>query len=335
MDADTDLDVAVLGNVSTDVPYSTENEYLDAYERAGHRALGFQEGSHIVMRKLIDGIRRGDFDFVHWTRTKSLADNVGNELQWEMLRTAGRCGVPVIGVHLDIWISLPREEQIVTDPYFRGVDLLMTADGGHQNEWADFNVNHQWLLPAISERWLGLGTPRDEYRSKIAFVGNWRGQYHPEAEHRHQLVKWLGNIYGDDVQFWPKRGRHAIRGRELNDLYASVDVVVGDSYLSPGGRYSSDRIPETAGRGGYLLHPYVEGVNLEEADPFYYLTDPWEAGDWEMLRRKIDERLADAEPLPDSEYEQSIRAVGVNEVSTRHTYTHRVAEIVDAVKEMS
>ena len=84
--------------------------------------------------------------------------------------------------------------------------------------------------------------------------------------HRSRLVKWLRKNYDRQVKFWPEPNQHAVRGDDLTDLYASVKVVVGDSCLvpkpdgSPMTHYCSDRIPETLGRGGLLLHPVVEDV---------------------------------------------------------------------------
>lgn len=325
------LRVAVLGNFEPE--FSTENEYRDAYERNGVAVDTFQEGDPKAMVDLLGCLRDGTPDFVHWTRTKGLADRLGDAAQWEMLRTAGRAGVPVVGPHLDIWIGFEREKQIETDPYFRGVDLLLTADGGNQEAWESYGVNHRWLLPAISERWLGLGTPQERYRSKIAFTGSWQGGYHPEAEHRHQLVAWLQETYGDDVRFYPKKGQHAIRGRELNDLYASVDVVVGDSAVLPGkGFYCSDRIPESLGRGAYLLHPATEGIVDQEGGAFKRqdapLCDYWEMWDWAELKHRIDDELETGQWGTAEERQRR-----VDWIAEAHTYSHRVREIVDIMNE--
>lgn len=319
---DRQLTVAFIGNFEPE--FSTENEYRDAWERAGHLVVPYQEGDVGRLAALVEHLQSTDPpDLVQWTRTGGLAARVGNERLWEMLRIAGRHSVPVVGVHLDIWWGFEREREIPTDPYFRGVDLLMTADGGNQDAWESVNVNHRWLLPAISERWLGVGTPQQKYRSKIAFTGSWQGGYHPEATHRHELVDWLARTYGDDVRFWPKRGQHAIRGRELNDLYASVDVVVGDSAVLPGkSHYCSDRIPETLGRGGLLLHPFVEGIQ-EVFESFW-----WEQGDWSRLEHEI-ERIASFDIADDEHH----RRENVDHIAGAHTYSHRVREIVAALED--
>ena len=106
------------------------------------------------------------------------------------------------------------------------------------------------------------GFPLDRYRSTIAFVGSHDGGYHQEHQHRHELVGWLRTNYRNDCRFFPEPGQHAVRGQDLQDLCASVDVVIGDSCFAGTGlpNYWSDRIPETLGRGGLLVHPYVPGL---------------------------------------------------------------------------
>ena len=321
--SETSYSVAYLGNFRP--THSTENDYLHAWREAGHTVAPYQEGDSSALTRLMLDVLEGGLDLVVWTRTKDLADAVGDEAQTLFLRTCHQAQVPVVGVHLDIWIGLARERQIETDPYF-GVDLLLTADGGNQDRWAELGVKHEWLLPGISSQWLGVGVPRDEFRSDIAFVGSWQGGYHREAKHRHELVNWLQRTYGDRVAFWPKRGEHAIRGRDLADLYASTTVVVGDSLVLPGkSHYCSDRIPETLGRGGILLHPLVEGVTGDQPGQFPHCW--WDQGDWGMLRKEIDGLL----DLTDERHAR-VRQINVDSIAERHTYTHRVAEIITIMK---
>lgn len=319
----TPRSLAYLGNFEP--PYSTENEYLHAFRAAGHTVEPVQEGDAKALVNLLEDIRRGsEFDFVLWTRTKGLADRVGDAGQWELAHTCRRANIPLVGVHLDVWIGLAREQQIPSDPYFKACDVLFTADGGHQDEWKAYGVNHQWLLPAISERWVGLGEPRDEYRSKIAFVGSWQGGYHREATHRHQLIRWLQRTYPRDLACWPAPGQHAIRGRALNDLYASVDVIVGDSCNVDGaGYYCSDRIPETYGRGGLLLHPRVVGINQDPTDPFYLGDLSWDAGDWGALKERIAAVIEQEPAVRDFE-----RLMCVEVIRSLHTYTHRADQLL-------
>lgn len=300
--------------------FSTENEILTALAVHGHEVVSVQEGDDTAMRLAAKQLDVERPSFLLWTRTASLARKAP-QAQHVLLRTARRCGVPVIGYHLDRWWGLRRQREIRSDPFFR-VDLLVTADGGHDDQWAAAGVNHVWFPPAVSARWCVIGEPRDEYMSRVAFVGNWQ-DYHPEWTHRRQLVEFLRDRFGDDVRFWPEPGRPAIRGFDLCDLYASVDVVVGDSCLvprvdgSPMVRYCSDRVPETLGRGGVLVHPHVDGIS----DRFPHVS--WPLGDWDALGHVIDDTLNSVVD----------RQFLVDRIVAQHTYEVRVRELVTVLKD--
>lgn len=330
------LRVALIGNVNPDIFWSTENEYLDAYVRAGVSVSGFQEGPD-GFKDLTYALEHDvHFDFVHWTRTKSLADAAGDAAQWQMLAAARRRNIPVIGVHLDRWEGLKapdRESQVGTDVYFRGVDILFTADGDAQELWDAHDVNHRWLLPAISERWLGLGTPKPEYECDIVFVGGWFQYGHKAWTHRSEMIERLTAWYGDRFLALPRHGQPRIVGRDLNDVYASAKVVVGDSCLIPHSsrrpkrNYCSDRIPETLGRGGILIHPSVEGIDETMGRHF-----TWRLGDWGLLRELIETVISDDGKTQWFEGSPAAHRQGnVDHIAAHHTYTHRVHEIIDTL----
>jgi hypothetical protein len=325
-DAPQQYRLAYLGNFKP--PFATENDYRRAWQTNGHNVRLYQEGDPIILEGLIEEL--SDYDLVLWTRTPDLAAKNGDK-QWKLLAEARRKGVPVIGLHLDRWWGLDRQYMIAEDPFFR-VDLLLTADGGHQKWWEEAGINHEWVPPAVSEDWCQPGEFREEYASEIAFVGGWQGGYHKEAKHRHELVNFLDKTYGDRVRFWPRRGEHAIRGTELTDLYWSTKAVVGDSCLvpkqdgTPMSHYCSDRIPETLGRGGILMHPYVEGI-----DELFEKYLPWSLGDWDELREGIDIILEvwdkDSWTCSDGKVD-TYRREQIEWVKQNHTYEVRVPQIL-------
>jgi hypothetical protein len=156
----------------------------------------------------------------------------------------------------------------------------------------------------------------------LAFVGS-RG-YHPEYGHRPQLIEWLQKTYGSRFTHYDHGSK--MRGHRLNQLYASAKVVVGDSCLLEGQeKYSSDRIPETLGRGGFLLHPEVKRVT----DGGLYTNEvhliTWRLGEWEILRRTIDFYL----DWPEDR--ERIRRAGHAHVKAHHTYTNRVKAMLEIV----
>lgn len=279
--------VIYIGNFGPE--HSTETHVRQALEANGHEVAAVQENDELAW-ELRWWPWNAQPDVVMWTRTKSLSDQIPHHTKIAVLDYCRRSGIPTVGYHLDRWWGLPRETDILAgDPFFR-VSTLVTADGGHDKEWADAGVNHLWMPPGVSEFECVPGTFEEAYASDVAFVGSWQGGYHPEWAHRDQLVGWLMATYGDRCRFWPQPGQPAMRGAPLRDLYASVKVLVGDSCLvpnrdgSPVARYWSDRVPETLGRGGVLIHPWVDGMNFIGGVHLFY----WELGDWEALRSLID-----------------------------------------------
>jgi spore maturation protein CgeB len=100
-----------------------------------------------------------------------------------------------------------------------------------------------------------------------------------------------------------------------------VQILVGDSCLL-GSHYTSDRIPETLGRGGFLLHPETEG--LRDLYPEGTLVT-WPLGDWQELRWLIDYYL----DRPDERH--AIAEAGRGWVMAFHTYEVRMRTMFDVL----
>lgn len=310
--------VAYVGNFRP--PHSTENHIARALETVGHEVVRLQEG--FVDWSMIPGV---DCDFVLWTTTYDYAGPATFDEQRAWLKATK---VPVVGYHLDRWWGLEREHRVHKSPFFRWTTMLCTADGGHQDEFASLGIEHVWMPPAVSTAECEPGTPRAELASDVVFVGSWQGGYHAEWTHRPELVKWLQRNYGFGTRrcrFWPEKGRPALRGEQLRDLYASVKVCVGDSCLVDGAtRYWSDRIPETLGRGGYLIHPDVVGLEEHFADGVHL--DTWQVGNWEELQYRIDWALEH------QEYRQKVASEGREWVLAEHTYEVRMRQLADVMR---
>lgn len=301
--------------------HSTENELRKAIELAGYDVEVFQEDEPGVFADVAACI--SDFDVVLWTKTDRQPP-LDFDAMRHMLAAAEALHVPVVAYHLDLWWGLRREHQVHEHPFFRST-IVITADGGHDDDWARVGVNHRWMPPGVSEVECSGGQPRLEYTSDLAFVGSWRPGYHREHPHRAHLVDWLRTHYRDRVAFWPRPGEHAVRGVALRDLYASTKVNVGDSCLAgrlP--RYWSDRIPETIGRGGFLIHPHVDGIDDHYVDGEHLAL--WQVGDWAHLAELIDRYL------DDEDERRRIAAAGRAHVLEHHTYTVRIRQVVDLLE---
>lgn len=305
-----------LGNLSA--PHSTEAHVRRALEANGHTVDGVQE-NEADWASL--AARAADADFVLWTHTRDYAPPATYEAQRKFLAD---CPVSTVGFHLDLWHGLARAHLVDEEPYFH-VDLLVTADGGHDEEWEKAGVNHRWMPPGVSAAECEPGTYREELASPICFVGSWQSGYHRESRHRAELVAQLKRRRKRDVRFWPRPGEHALRGEPLRDLYASTAVAIGDSCLvgTPGfrGRYWSDRIPESIGRGACLVHPVVEGLFEHYTDGEHLYT--WQPGDWRSMHRLLDMLTANPDVA------KRVGEAGRAHVLERHTYEVRVRQLVE------
>jgi FkbM family methyltransferase len=320
------ITIGYIGNFGP--AHSTENHVATDAEGIGYEVRRIQENT----REAWD-LDPAGLDLLLWTRTGWDWPNVvagwtvedAWAAQTAMLDRCRGAGVPTVGLHLDRWFGLDRQHQVDDEPFFM-VDHLFTADGGHEEEWADRRIDHRWMPPAISAvEAQREGRQMRSYRADIAFVGNW-SRYHAEYPDRRDLVASLRRRYRNRFRIWP-RGRQAIRGQALADLYRTAKVIVGDSCLVPATngepieRYWSDRIPETLGRGGFLLHPRVAGIEDLFVDGEHLrLYD-----DREDLYRLIDYYL-------DHEDERrAIAAAGRDHVRAHHTYEHRIETIVTSI----
>jgi hypothetical protein len=312
--------VAYIGNLGEgSAPHSTENHVARALEANGHEVLRLHE-----QRFDWNASQIPDVSFVLWTHTHGFAPERTHARQERFLRDLRGRGCSTVAYHLDRWWDLRREPQLA-EPFF-ACSLVCTADGGNSERFEHARIIHEWFPPGVSSTECAPGIPRPELASDVAFVGSWAGGYHAESKHRYQLVDWLRSTYGSRCRFWPAPGEHAVRGEALRDLYASAKVLVGDSCLVGTGKnrsYISDRIPETLGRGGFLVHPYVDGVTdgtLYEAGEHLVC---WEAGDWGALRDEIDAALAD------DEERARIAKAGREHVLATATYEVRMRELTD------
>lgn len=270
--------------------YNTEEHIARDLEHLGHTVDRMQEpsnGPDGITGAWLDRLyRRSDgYDLFLWTRTWGLP-----EAATETWRRMEANGTVTASYHLDLYYGLKRADNVATDPFWT-TGHVFTPDGNEA--FAGFcealGINHHWSPPAVvSDECVGemLGEYRPELAHDVVFVGSagWPTSYHEEWPWRTELLAFLETTYGerfrryDGLTGHPTRdgGWHngPIRGHDLNDLYVSAKVVVGDScFAHPGQRYWSDRPFETYGRGGFLLFPRIDAL-AEMIGPYPSYTLP-------------------------------------------------------------
>lgn len=317
--------VAYIGNFG--VSFSTESHVALSLEAAGAEVLRVQENEIEDWTALPELFERADVDFAMWTHTHGYADESKHDQCQTYVNEMEERGIPTVGYHLDRWWGLEREHQVY-EPFFTQA-IVCTADGGHQEQWLGIGVNHIWMPPAVVHTEVGRGTPKSVFKKDVGFLGSWMNYGHLAAwPWRYDMVVAANKRYQAKFRAWP-RGGQPIRGTMINDLYASVKVMIGDSCLAGGiDHYWSDRVPETLGRGGFLVHPDV--VGLDEEFPID-LPIVYGAGDRASFFDAVDYALS----IPAAERDEMIDEA-IEFVRARHTYLvrmRRLFEIVDDYKE--
>jgi glycosyltransferase involved in cell wall biosynthesis len=293
--------VAFLGNFVP--PFSTENDLCWTLEHLGHEVIRLQE-NRVGPEEFLRGVEACDiFLWVHTHSYNVIPDeDLFKTIEW--LKDEGK---PSVGFHLDRFWGIPeREERIGKTPFWR-LAYLFTADGGNQERFKERGINHFWSPPGIVERDAHYGTPRPEYACDVAFVGS--VEYHSCYPFRKEMIEFLRERYRQRFRVFTD-----VRGPNLNDLYASCKVLVGDSIFAGSPRYWSDRLPETCGRGGFIVFPYCDGLDM----PICW----YKPQDLESLADAIDCWL------PDSKSRRELTRSCYEDVRRNHTYTQRIEDLL-------
>jgi len=275
--------VAYVGNFTR--AWCTEVHVAASLEELGHKVFRLQENSvNWGQLPLLCGRRR--VDLLLWTRTWGTDMRAGRTAICQLRDR----GIPSVSFHLDRFHGLEREPLIEQEPFFT-TDLLVTPDDG---PWASYGVRHRWLPPGVFDRETGQVPPNpDRWPWDVVFVGS-HPYPHPEWEPvRTALIETFRREFGDRFAVLPAEWTHRrpLRGRELQELYATVPVVVGDSCLVGAPyRYWSDRIPETLGRGPLLVHPEVAGMEewYRHGEELLTYTAGWPEGAVNAVRWALD-----------------------------------------------
>lgn len=307
------MTILYIGNFEP--PFSTENDRAWSFNQLGHHVLAVQENLATVekLEELISDEKK-PVHLVVYSHTHG----------WEIPNLRGffeLCkakGIPTASVHLDRWAWLARETDIGKEATWF-TEYLFMADGSPEavELYEAHNLNWHFLKPGVVARDCYMAEPdRDRFPHDVIFVGS-RG-YHPEHPFRKKLIDFLRRMYGDSFGLYGPDGIGTIRGADLNTLYASAKVVVGDSCFGGRPNYVSDRYFETRGRGGFLLHPHTEGFETHGVGHYGMM-------DLSHLQLEVDFFLE-----RDHERKQMLED-GFNWVKDHETYTHRAEEMLKII----
>ena len=313
------MKIVFLGNFS--VSYSSENHHKKTLENLDHEVIPFQEGVATADEILLAAQYADMFVWVHthgWQTTGTLT-------MPQVLLALKNGNVPTVTYHLDLWFGLDRQKDLEQDDFYKHIGYFFTVDK-LMADWFNENteVKGHYLQAAVFEEEC-RPTHMFEKKRDVIFVGS-KG-YHHEWQYRPQLIDRLADTYRDQFTHIGGDGIGTIRGEQLNAVYQNAKVAVGDSlclnFDYP--YYWSDRVYETLGRGGFIIHPYIKGMEEHFTDTKHLVF--YKFGDFEELRHKINFYLEH------DNLRERIRAQGQRHVKNHHTYRQRWEHIIKTVKE--
>ena len=314
------MKIAFLGNFEVD--YSSETHHLKTLEAMGHEVTPLQE--RIAPTNEVLSVAQSSDVFV-WVHTHGWKQP-GSLTMKNVLDALKDKGVPSLTYHLDLWFGLQRQADMQSDDYWN-IEYFFTVDK-LMADWfnKETDIKGHYIRPACYdlECYPAFRYEKFTPNNNVIFVGS-RG-YHPEWKYRPQLINWLEENYRNQFTHYGGDGPGGLkRGHDLNLLYASSKVAVGDTlclnFDYP--YYWSDRIYETIGRGGFIIHPYIVGMEEEFIDGEHLRF--YEYGNFDQLKELIDFYVKN-----DKEREE-IRIRGQVHVMKNLTYRHRWNEILEIV----
>lgn len=308
--------ITLLGNV--ELTYSSETYYVNTLREMGHSVIAMHE-SEVTGEEVLEQALQSDlFIWIH-----GHSETTPGLSMKTVLQELKDWNIPTMTWHHDLFVGLGRSNKILEEDVYTNIDHFFSTDR-LMIDWInkETKVKGHYLPSAVYE-----GESRmleSTYLNKdVVFVGN-KG-YHPEWSYRPQLINWLTDNYGDKFG-WYSGEEDSLglkRGWDMNQLFANSKIVVGDSlclnFDYP--YYWSDRVWETLGRGGFLIMPYIKGLDdyLEDGKHLVF----YEFGDFEDLKSKIDFYLEN------DEAREYIRKTGYEYVKKFHTYRNRWEYILD------
>jgi len=280
-----------------------DEEYIArSFEMLGHEVLRLPD--NYGLRAIFDRIEAFKPEVVIFAKLELEENGL------LFIKTLRQKGIKTVCWLFDLYWNYPREHRIYSQACFKA-DYVFTTDGGNQEKWKKAGVKHECVRQGIYKEECYLEKLDNPHG--VVFVG---GQ-NPIYPQRQKFTSFISKTY-PDFRWFGRKLTDEMRGKKLNLLYATSKVVVGDSVYSP--NYWSNRVVETLGRGGFLIHQDVEGIKKE----FPYLVT-YKRGDFQDLRQKVDYFLDEA----NEKERQQIIAKNFAFIKNNYTMEKKCAELLN------
>lgn len=255
-----------------------DEEYIArSFESLGHEVMRVEE--NVALGAVLLRFKEFEPDLVLFTKLEGIEDGQ------RFLKILKDRGVKTASWIFDLYFDYPREYRVDTAACFKA-QYVVTTDGGHAKNWEKKGIKHLCVRQGIYKEECFMESK--ERKLDIVFVGS-DNALCPE---RQQVIREIDKAYGDRFTWFGRKNTHEVRSTALNELYSRTKIVIGDSVYSP--YYWSNRVVETLGRGGFLIHQEVPGLKEE----FPHIVT-YERGNINDLKAKIDYYLEHEEERED------------------------------------
>lgn len=273
----------------------------------GHDVLKIDEAAMYNNKDLMTLIKRHGSEVVLFNKLRIIQQPAA------FIKQCRQEGLPTISWTFDLIIGHPARQDSVKTFSFLYADYCFLTDGGRQAEYRALGINKYTLRQGIPDEFAYM--EKKEQTIDILFVGTENGTF----PYRQRMLRFLKEKYGARFMWVGRDNAYQVRGKDLNTLYAKAKIVIGDCMYAE--NYWSNRVYETIGRGAFLIHPRVKGLELE-LTPYKHFV-PYDWADFEQLGEKIDYFL-ERPALRDK-----IRTAGFQYVKKHYKMSDRCKELID------
>lgn len=313
------MKIVLLGN--TELPYSSETYYVKTLRSMKHDVTPLFESVATGEEVLEEALKSDLFVWIH-----GHSEETSGKPMKEVLLELRDKGITTLTWHHDLFYGLnSRKDEITSAAVYKYIQHFFSTDK-LMADWVNEHtyVRGHYLPSAVYDKEAVMLNKKSDGKD-VVFVGN-KG-YHPEWQYRPNLIKWLEETYEDRFG-WYSGEEDSLglkRGWDMNQLFADSKIVVGDTlcldFKYP--YYWSDRLWETLGRGGFLIMPYVKGMEKYVEDGVHLRF--YEFGNFKQLKYLIDYYLNNPEER------DKIRKQGHEHVKQNHTYHNRWQEVLATI----
>lgn len=315
------MKIVILGNGRA--PYCSERDYEYTLKEMGHEVIFLQE-TEATGELILEVSSQSDaLMWVHTWKWSTLGLHMG-----EVLKILKEKGIPTFTYHLDLMLDLGREKEL-EEIGMMNIQHFFTVE----KDFSDYlntltQVKGHYLPAGVISRDCFIADQDLKFPYDIVFTGSYN--YHHQWPYRQKLLNWLRKTYRNKYHRWGHSANDGaspyVMGADLNKIYSSAKITIADTFCTGFNKpyYFSNRVFEQTGKGAFVIHPYIKG--LEECFELGKEIITYEYNNFDQLKKLIDFYISHPEER------KAIRIAGHERTKCDHTFTNRLDTMLNVIK---